>query len=134
MSHDPTSSDITFEDALARLERVVHDLEEGRLGLSESLKRYEEGIAYLNVCQDELAAAERKVELLSGFDAEGNPITKPLVDDATSLWVNGTQQITGYTGVAAGGVARRVNWGSGQSNSRGRGHFALVEWRIDLVQ
>ena len=40
----------SFEQALASLEQIVHDLEEGRLGLAESLARYEEGVKLLKQC------------------------------------------------------------------------------------
>ena len=33
-----------FEQSLARLEEIVHLLEDGQLGLSEALVRYEEGV------------------------------------------------------------------------------------------
>ena len=36
-----------FQDALRRLEEIVHSLEEGNVGLSESLERYEEGVKLL---------------------------------------------------------------------------------------
>ena len=41
---DPASEPLRFEDALERLEEIVHSLEEGDIGLNESLERYEEGI------------------------------------------------------------------------------------------
>lgn len=75
------ASGLTFEAALAELEQVVTDLESGELGLDESLQKYEQGVARLEQCQERLAAAEQKIELLSGVDAEGNPVTRPL-DDA----------------------------------------------------
>jgi len=75
----------SFEDALSQLSKVVGQLEEGNLTLDESLARYEEGIRHLSQCQEMLAAAERKIELLSGFDADGNPITQQFVDKELSL-------------------------------------------------
>lgn len=67
----------TFEEALEDLKTIVHDLETGQLGLSESLDRYESGIKGLKQCHQILEETERKIELLSGFDAEGNPIKEP---------------------------------------------------------
>jgi exodeoxyribonuclease VII small subunit len=80
----PTSQDEcadSFEQSLDELEKIVADLEGGKLGLSEALTRYEEGIKHLRSCQQLLEHAERKIELLSGIDADGNPITEPF-DDA----------------------------------------------------
>lgn len=75
----------TFEQALAAIESIVRELEEGRLGLDESLARYERGVGLLRRCHEQLRQAERRIELLSGVDAEGNPMTTPLDDAATSL-------------------------------------------------
>jgi len=80
---DPTSDQPSFEDALKRLEEIIHSLEEGNVGLSEALERYEEGVKLLRQSYELLQRAERRIELLSGVDAEGNPITQPLEDTAT---------------------------------------------------
>ena len=80
---DSSSTEPTFEQALASLEEIVHDLEAGRLGLADSLARYEEAVKLLKQCYAQLEQAERRVELLTGFDAAGNPITKPFDDTAT---------------------------------------------------
>jgi exodeoxyribonuclease VII small subunit len=76
-------ANISFEDALKRLEEIVHLLEEGDVGLSESLERYEEGVKLLRQSFELLQRAERRIELLSGVDAEGNPVTQPFDDRAT---------------------------------------------------
>jgi exodeoxyribonuclease VII small subunit len=81
--NDPSPAQPTFEDALRRLEEIVHLLEEGEIGLSESLERYEEGVKLLRQSFDLLQRAERRIELLSGMDAEGNPVTQPFDDTAT---------------------------------------------------
>jgi exodeoxyribonuclease VII small subunit len=76
----------TFEEALAELEKIVAELESGKLGLSDALARYEEGVRHLKGCQQQLESAERRVELLSGVDADGNPITQPFDEgDVDSL-------------------------------------------------
>jgi exodeoxyribonuclease VII small subunit len=76
----------TFEDSLEQLEKIVGELESGKLGLSDALANYEEGVKHLKGCQQLLDQAERKIELLSGIDAEGNPITTPFNEgDVESL-------------------------------------------------
>jgi exodeoxyribonuclease VII small subunit len=70
----------SFEQSLEELEKIVADLEGGKLGLSDALARYEEGVKHLKACQQLLERAERKIELLSGVDADGNPITEPFAD------------------------------------------------------
>ena len=71
----------TFEESLETLEAIVDALEGGKLGLSEALDRYEEGVRHLKSCQQLLERAERKIELLSGVDANGNAITAPYDDE-----------------------------------------------------
>ncbi|HJN12900.1 MAG TPA: exodeoxyribonuclease VII small subunit [Pirellulaceae bacterium] len=75
----------SFEAALERLEQIVHDLEDGELGLDQSLQRYEEGVKHLKFCHQKLKDTEQKIELLTGLDAEGNPTTVPFDDPASSL-------------------------------------------------
>jgi exodeoxyribonuclease VII small subunit len=73
----------SFEESLEELEKIVAELESGKLGLSEALARYEQGVKHLKGCQDLLERAERKIELLSGVDADGNPITQPFDEGDT---------------------------------------------------
>lgn len=82
-SEDPQRP--SFEEALAQLERIVRALEDGELGLNEALAEYEKGIKLLRQCHDLLEKAERKIELLSGVDAEGKPMCTPYDDTALTL-------------------------------------------------
>jgi exodeoxyribonuclease VII small subunit len=75
----------TFEEALEQLETIVHALEEGRLGLGESLSCYENGVKLLKRCHALLEQAERRIELVSSVDAEGRGVTEPVDDRALSL-------------------------------------------------
>lgn len=74
----PKSAELTFEESLAELEGVVAALEGGELGLDEALAEYERGVERLGQCHRQLAAAAERIALLSGVDAEGNPLTEPL--------------------------------------------------------
>jgi exodeoxyribonuclease VII small subunit len=74
-----------FEESLAELEAIVHDLEEGQLGLAESLARYEEGVRHLKHCYQILEAAERKIELLMGVAEDGSALTAPFDESDESL-------------------------------------------------
>ena len=75
----------SFEESIAKLSQIVRDLEDGSLSLDESLENYEQGIRYLKHCQEILSKAERKIEVLSGFDADGNPVTQRFDDEEMSL-------------------------------------------------
>jgi exodeoxyribonuclease VII small subunit len=55
---------VKFEQAMARLETIVEELERGELPLDESLKIFEEGIRLSKTCLKMLNEAERKVEIL----------------------------------------------------------------------
>ncbi len=70
----------SFEESLARLEQIVRALEDGNLGLAESLAQYEQGVKLLAQCYAFLEQAERKIELLTGVDDEGRPLTEPFGD------------------------------------------------------
>ena len=70
-------SDIKFEDALHRLERIVDQLEAGNLALEESLKVFEEGVGLARHCARYLDEAEKRIELLTR-DESGTLKTEPL--------------------------------------------------------
>jgi exodeoxyribonuclease VII small subunit len=80
--NDTTESQ-TFEQALAELERIVRDLEDGKTGLEESLRKYEQGVALLKRCYGQLRQAEHRIIELTGIDAAGNPVTKLFEHAAT---------------------------------------------------
>lgn len=56
--------ELSFEDALKRLEKITGDLEGEDISLDISLKRYEEGMKLISVCHKKLEEAKKKVELL----------------------------------------------------------------------
>lgn len=55
---------VKFEQAMARLEVIVTELEKGDLPLDDSLRIFEEGIRLSKTCLKMLEEAERKVEIL----------------------------------------------------------------------
>ena len=66
-----------FEDSLIRLQQLVQQLESGEQGLESSLQLFEEGTRLLRDCYQRLELAERRIEILTGFDSAGNPVTTP---------------------------------------------------------
>jgi exodeoxyribonuclease VII small subunit len=74
----------SFEQSLANLEAIVHDLEEGQIGLAEALARYEQGVGHLKRCYQLLDEADRKIELLTGLAPDGTAITEPFGDDQST--------------------------------------------------
>ncbi len=82
MSDSPDNP--TFEQSLAELERIVHDLEDGQTGLEASLARYERGVHLLRNCYGQLRQAEQRIQLLTGIDEQGEPALKPFEHNATA--------------------------------------------------
>ena len=63
------TQNISFEEAVSRLEQIVRSMEEGKLSLDDSLKAFEEGIALVRFCNGRLDAAEQRIRILvSGED------------------------------------------------------------------
>ncbi len=69
----PTQEQPVFEQSLKELEVIVGKLESGKLGLEESLEQYESGMKHLKQCNELLRSAERRIALVTGLDADGNP-------------------------------------------------------------
>lgn len=57
--------DQDFDARVARLEALVREMEQGGLGLEGAIGRYEEGVALLARCREELAGYRKQVEELS---------------------------------------------------------------------
>ncbi len=55
---------LKFEDAMARLETIVSELEKSELPLDQSLQIFEEGIKLSKTCLKMLDDTERKVEIM----------------------------------------------------------------------
>ena len=58
-------SELKFEKALERLEKIVEDLESGNMPLEDALKKYEEGVKLSRLCTEKLTQAESKIEVLT---------------------------------------------------------------------
>ncbi len=63
---------LDFEQALGDLEGLVERMERGDLSLEQSLAEFEQGINLTRRCQQALAEAEQKVQILLG-DGEMAP-------------------------------------------------------------
>jgi len=63
----------SFEEATRRLAQIVAELESGDLPLDRSLALFEEGVGLARGAEQRLDRAERRIEELLGFDAQGKP-------------------------------------------------------------
>jgi exodeoxyribonuclease VII small subunit len=80
----PSTETRTFEQCLGELERIVRDLEDGKTGLDESLRRFEQGVGLLKSCYGQLRQAELRIVELVGVDENGEPRVRPF-DHAASV-------------------------------------------------
>jgi exodeoxyribonuclease VII small subunit len=71
----PKGKKIDFEASLGQLEKLVAQMEEGDLTLEQSLKAFEDGVKLTRECQQALADAEQKVQLL--MEQNGELVTAP---------------------------------------------------------
>ncbi len=71
-------AELTFEEAMAELEKVVTQLERGDVALEQSIKLYERGAALKALCASKLKDAEEKVELIRA--AEGKAVGTTAVE------------------------------------------------------
>ncbi len=68
---------LKFEEALKRLEQIVDSIEQGKIGLEDSIKSYEEGMALVRRCRAVLQEAEQKIQYLQASGADGLSETSP---------------------------------------------------------
>lgn len=64
-------AEMKFEDALGKLEEIVEKLEDGDVGLEESIKLFEEGMNLYKTCVKKLEDAQGRIQKLMR-DKEGN--------------------------------------------------------------
>ena len=62
--------ELTFEQGLESLDKIVDKLESGDLELVESLELFEQGVLLSQNCRKQLEAAETKVEALIKRDGK----------------------------------------------------------------
>ena len=70
----------TFEEALEQLETIAEHIEQGKIGLEESIAQYEKGMALVKQCREILSKAEQKIQQLQER-ADGTLETTDLTRD-----------------------------------------------------
>ncbi|HSV64020.1 MAG TPA: exodeoxyribonuclease VII small subunit [Chthoniobacterales bacterium] len=60
-----TEPQLNFEAAMDRLEEIVEQMESGKMMLEELIGRYEEGMKLVKICQERLANAEQRIEIIT---------------------------------------------------------------------
>jgi exodeoxyribonuclease VII small subunit len=67
-------SELSFEQALAELEKIVSKMESGELSLEQALATHKRGLELARFCQQRLEAAQQQVKVLEG------EVLKPLAN------------------------------------------------------
>ena len=70
---------MTYEQQLQQLETLIKQLENGDLSLDQTLAAYEQGVALIRACQQQLEQAEQRIQLLA-HDANREETLVPFVD------------------------------------------------------
>ena len=73
----PDVVDMSFEHALAELEKIVQDLERGQLDLEAAIQAYERGTALKEHCDRKLKEAKLRVERIT-LGPDGNARSEPM--------------------------------------------------------
>ena len=60
------SEELSFEKALAELEKIVARMESGELSLEQALSTHKRGLELARFCQQKLEAAQQQVKVLEG--------------------------------------------------------------------
>lgn len=76
---DTPMNEMSFEAAMAELEKVVGQLERGDVALEESIALYERGAALKKRCEAKLNEAQEKVSAIT-LDADGQPTGTTPID------------------------------------------------------
>ena len=71
------AAELSFEKALAELEKIVARMESGELSLEQSLAAHQRGLELARFCQQQLELAQQQVKVLEG------EILKPLAAAAS---------------------------------------------------
>ena len=71
----PDPDRLTFEQAIEELESIIGRIEQGKIGLAESLAEYQRGAALLKRCRGILEVAEQQIEKLT-VEQAGDSTTK----------------------------------------------------------
>lgn len=64
-------SNLSFEQAIENLEKIVSEIESGEVPLEESIEKYAQGIALVKQCRAILDSAEKKIQMLTAKEGNG---------------------------------------------------------------
>jgi exodeoxyribonuclease VII small subunit len=72
----PDIAKLSFEEALAELEKLVRQLEDGKAKLDDAIGAYERGASLKRHCEAKLREAQSRIEQIA-VGSDGQVTTKP---------------------------------------------------------
>jgi exodeoxyribonuclease VII small subunit len=75
MSNNKEAAELSFEEAMEKLEQIVARLESGDVPLEQAIEWFQEGMSLSHLCGQKLEQFERKIEML--LEENGNFVKKP---------------------------------------------------------
>jgi len=73
-----------FETALARLEQIAGELEEGDITLESSLKKFDEGMKLVQFCNQKLEESQQQIDILLNKNGSLTPVPFQTEEDESS--------------------------------------------------
>jgi exodeoxyribonuclease VII small subunit len=67
--------ELTFEEAMMKLEEIVEKLEEGNVPLEQAISFFQEGMRLSKICHDKLQHAEKQMEYILREDGQLAPFS-----------------------------------------------------------
>ncbi|SDH35439.1 exodeoxyribonuclease VII small subunit [Alteribacillus bidgolensis] len=71
---DDNLKNVSFEEAMEKLEGIVEKLEEGEVPLEQAIVMYQEGMSLSNVCHEKLQRIEKQMDRVVEEDGEVKPL------------------------------------------------------------
>ena len=62
---DEPQINLTFEEAMEKLEMIVSEMERGGIPLEQMMAKFEEGAGLAKYCQEKLSGLKKKMEILT---------------------------------------------------------------------
>ncbi len=88
-----TDSNLNFEEAFARLEKILDIMNEGKVPLDQSLSLFEEADELIKKCDKFLSSSEKKIETLIKnrssnieLDENSQPLTEEFSNSNTQIF------------------------------------------------
>ena len=63
-------SDLSFEEALSRLEEIIYRMESGESPLESLVENYQSGVQLLKLCRSRIESAEMKIKEVTEKDGD----------------------------------------------------------------